>query len=119
MNSLLLNLKLVGEQINVASQTVQVFYTPLSKDKNWHVTIATKQKDLFEMETNLKLEVYIDEGVHSNLTYEDESNDVGDDIIRLTPDEPSIDMMEENDYDNTKFVHNTSESDPPVSIRVL
>jgi len=39
-----------SEPFVLASQALQVFYVPESKEKNWHVVIVTKPRDLFEME---------------------------------------------------------------------
>ena len=45
-----------NEPCVLGSQPIQVFYTPELKEKNWHMVIATKLRDLFERE-DVMLEV--------------------------------------------------------------
>ena len=62
-----------------ASQAVQVFYTPKS-EKNRHVVITTKPRDLFEMEEDVIPEADLLQASNSSMVYQDGFNDAREDI---------------------------------------
>jgi len=72
----------------LASQVVQMFYVPKSKEKNWHVVIVTKPRDLFGMKGKSMPEVDFLEVDNSTMIYRGDIHDVRDDIPIVTIDEP-------------------------------
>ena len=68
----------------------------LCEEKNWHVIIATKPRDLYELEDDLIPEVKVLQVDNSTSIDVEEFVDVREDIMRVTLNEPFVDAIERN-----------------------
>ena len=83
-----------SEPFVLASQAVQVFYVPESKEKNWHVVIATKPRDLYDLEADVIPEVEVLQVDNSTSVDAEEFIDVREDIVGVILNEPFVDAIE-------------------------
>ena len=80
----------------LASQAVQVFYVPESKEKNWHVVIATKPRDLYDLEADVIPEVEVLKVDNLTSIDAEEFVDVREDIMGVTLNEPFVEINSNN-----------------------
>ena len=100
-----------SEPFVLASQAVQVFYVPESKEKNWHVVIATKPRDLYDLEDDVIPEVEVLQVGNSTSIDAEEFVDVREDIVGVTLNEPFVDSIERNNDVEIDSNNSSAESD--------
>jgi len=100
-----------SEPFVLASQAVQVFYVRRSKEKSWHVVIATNLRNFYELEDDVIPEVEVLQVDSSTSIDVEEFVDVGEDIVELTLNEPFVDTIERNNDVETDSANSSAESD--------
>ena len=100
-----------SERFVLASQAVQVFYVLKSKEKNWHLIIASKPRDLYELEDDVMLEVEVLPIDNSTSIITEEFVDVREDIMGVTLNEPFVDAIERNNDVEIDSNNSSAESD--------
>ena len=77
------------------SSSTSLLCTKVQRE-NWHAVIATKPKDLCELEDDVILEVEVLQVDNLTLTDAEEFVDVREDVMGVTLNEPFVDAIESN-----------------------
>lgn len=100
-----------SEPFVIAFQAIQVFYVPESKEKRWHVVIATKPRYLYELEDDVIPKVEVLPVDNSTLINAEEFIDVREDIMGVPSNEPFDDAIERNNDVKIDSNNSSAESD--------
>ena len=84
---------------------------PESKEKNLHVVIATKPRDLYELEDDVIPKVKVLQVDNSTSIDVKEFVDVREDIVGVTLNEPFVDAIERNNDVEIDSNNSSAESD--------
>ena len=84
---------------------------PESKEKNWHVDIATMLRDLYEQEGDVIPEVEVLQVDNSTSIVAEEFVDLREDIMGVTLNEPFVNAIEGNNNVEIDSNNSGAESD--------